>query len=79
MEIQEKKFNSDAYLKTRNRAPEALRLEKTAIDIYACGFTTLRSLTTMWYIVNKRKNELLHKQVCNILHVPLLWNSVPAP
>ena len=79
MGIQEKKFHSDAYLKTRNRAPEALRLEKTAIDIYACGFPTLKSLTTMWYIVNKRKNELLHKQVRNILHVPILWNSVPAP
>ena len=37
MGIQEKKFHSDAYLKTRNRAPEALRLKKTATDIYAFG------------------------------------------
>ena len=79
MGMQEKKFHSDTYLKTRNRATEALRLKKNAIDIYACGLTTVKSLTTMWYIVNKRKNELLHKQVCNILHVPILWNSVPAP
>ena len=72
MGTQEKKFYSDVELKTRNRVPEALRLNKTAIAIYACSLTIERSLTTMWYIVNKRKNELLHKQVCNIWHVPIL-------
>ena len=79
MGIQEKKFHSDAYLKTNNRASEDLRLNKTAIGIYACGLTIVKRLTTMWYIVNKRKNDLLHKQVCNIWHVPILRNSVPAP
>ena len=61
MGIKEMKFHSDAYLKDRNRAPEAFRLKKSAIEIYFCGVTIVKRLTTLWYIVNKRKNELLHK------------------
>ena len=79
MGIRKMKLHSDAYLKDRTRAPEALRLKEYAIEIYVCGLTVIKVITTLWYIVNKRKNELLHKQVRNILHAPILWNSVPAP
>jgi hypothetical protein len=66
-------FRLDAYLKDCNRAPEALGLKKSAIEIYVYGLTIMKNLTTLWYIVNKRKNELLHKQIRNILHAPILW------
>ena len=57
MGIKEMKLHSDAYLKDRTRAPEALRLKKSAIEINVCGVAIVNRLTTLWYIVNKRKNE----------------------
>ena len=44
MGIKEMKFHSDAYLKDRDRAPEALRLKRSAIETYVCGFTIVKKI-----------------------------------
>ena len=64
MGLREMKLHSDAYLKDRTRAPEALRLKEYAIEIYVCGLTVIKGITTLWYIVNKRKmNYCISKSV----------------